>query len=280
MKILICVSRFPFAKATLQFGGLIVGLEQSEATVLTVIENAAERPLAEATLAQAQAILNLPDTVMKIRQGSPTNEIIRETNDGQYNIVVIGDHILQGFFDRFLPSLAHRVADRTAATMLIVKEQPATLERILICTSGRKIDKTVVQMGARLGLAATAVVTLLYIADPVPAMYTGLDSMDESLADLLRSNTPLARHLNWATGHLQDEGVSHNLVMRRGVIADEIALEALAGSYDLVIIGARAGSNFWNDLLVGHVTPQIVDKAPCSVLIVRTNKPNKKKKKK
>jgi len=276
LKILICISRLPYAQATLRFGGLIAGLEPSQATILTVIEHESERPFAAATLKQAQTSLDLPYTETKIRWGSPTNEIIRETNAGTYDIVVLGDHVLRGFFDRFLPTVAHQVADRTAATVLIVKEQAPALRRILVCTSGRKIDKPVVRMGVKLARDATAVVTLLFVADPVPVMYTGLSSMDETLPEVLRSNTPLARHLNWAAARLQTEGVTHKLLMRRGIIANEIALEAQAGDYDLVIIGARAGSNFWNDLLTGKVTPQIVDRAPCSVLVVRTqtNKKN------
>lgn len=277
MKILICISRLPYARATLQFGGLIAGLEQSQATILTVVENASERPLAETTLAQAQTTLNLPQTDLKIRQGNPANEIIRETNAGDYDIVVVGDHVLHGFFDRFLPTVTHKVADRTASTVLIVKEQTAALQRILICTSGRKADKAVIDMGAKLAQEATAVITLLYVTDPVPAMYTGLGSMDETLPALLQSNTPLARQLNWATARLQAKGVTHKLTMRRGIIADEIALEAHEGDYDLVIVGATASSNFWNDLLVGKITPQIVDKAPCSVLVVRTKTGKKKK---
>jgi len=277
LKILICVSKLPYARHTLHFGGLIASLEPSQVTVLTVIDGPGERPSAEATLSEAQATLNLPDTNTKMRQGSPAGEIVREANAGQYDIVVIGDHVLHGFFDRFLPTVTHKVADRTGATVLIVKEQPAALQRILICTSGRKIDKPVVSMGAKLAREATAVATLLFVADPIPAMYAGLGSMEETLPTLLQSNTPLARHLNWATARLQAEGVTNRLLMRRGIITDEIALEALSGDYDLVIIGGRAGSNIWNDLFVGNITPQIVDKAPCSVLIVRTKADKKKK---
>ncbi|MGB4869580.1 MAG: universal stress protein, partial [Candidatus Promineifilaceae bacterium] len=86
----------------------------------------------------------------------------------------------------------------------------------------------------------------------------------------LHTTTPLAQQLTWAAAYLTDQGVTGELKMRRGVVADEIALEALEGDYNLVVVGARAGSNFWNDLLVGSITPHIVEKAPCSVLVVRT----------
>ena len=270
MKILICVSGMPHARPTLLFGSLIARPGQSPVTLLTVIDNPAARPLAEAALAQAKANLNLPDVRLVIREGTPANEIIRETKEGKYGMIVVGDHIVRGFFDRFRPKVTQKVIDRAKATVLIVKEETAALNRILICTSGQKIDRQVVKAGIKLAKKNTAVADLLFVSDPVPVMYAGLESMDETLPALLHTTTPLAQQLTWAAAYLTDQGVTGELKMRRGVVADEIALEALEGDYNLVVVGARAGSNFWNDLLVGSITPHIVEKAPCSVLVVRT----------
>lgn len=270
MKILICVSGMPHARATLLFGGLIARPGQSPVTLLTVIDNPAARPLAEAALVEAKANLNLSDVRLVIREGTPANEIIRETKDGKYDMIVVGDHIVRGFFDRFRPKVTQKVIDRAKATVLIVKEEAAALNRILICTSGQKIDRQVVKAGIKWAKKNTAVADLLFVSDPLPVMYAGLESMDETLPALLQSKTPLAQQLAWAAAYLTDQGVTGELKMRRGVVADEIALQALEGDYDLVVVGARAGSNFWNDLLVGSVTPHIVEKAPCSVLVVRT----------
>jgi len=260
----------PHARPTLLFGSLIARPGQSPVTLLTVIDNPAARPSAETALAEAKANLNLPDVHLVIREGTPANEIIRETKEGKYDMIVVGDHIVRGFFDRFRPKVTQKVIDRAKATVLIVKEETAALNRILICTSGQKIDRQVVKAGVKLAKKNTAVADLLFVSDPVPVMYAGLGSMEETLPTLLQTKTPLAQQLNWAAAYLTDQGVAGELKMRRGVVADEIALEALEGDYNLVVVGARAGSNFWNDLLVGSVTPHIVEKAPGSVLVVRT----------
>ena len=47
MKMLICISKLPYAETTLLFGDLIARLEQADVTLLTVVNEAEERPLAD-----------------------------------------------------------------------------------------------------------------------------------------------------------------------------------------------------------------------------------------
>jgi nucleotide-binding universal stress UspA family protein len=100
-------------------------------------------------------------------------------------------------------------------------------------------------------------------------MYTGLDAIEETLPDLLQSDTPTARHLRQGAEILAQHQVPAELRLRYGVVADEILREANEGDYDLIVIGASGTAGRLKGWLVGDVAREVVDHAPRSVLIVR-----------
>ena len=100
-------------------------------------------------------------------------------------------------------------------------------------------------------------------------MYSGLEDMDETLPELLQTNTPIAQHLRWAAHYLSQIGVPGEIKIRHGIVSEEIIREAEEGRYDLIVIGARTEMSLLNDLLMEKVTPHIVEHAPSSVLVVR-----------
>ena len=57
--------------------------------------------------------------------------------------------------------------------------------------------------------------------------------------------------------------------MCRGIVTDEIHHEINKGDYDLVLVGAQTGNNFWNALLVGSITGDIVELSSRSVMVIR-----------
>ena len=272
MKMLICVSKLPYAEATLSFGGLIAGLEEAEVTLTTVVRDEVERPLAEEILARSRALLTVPHVETAVCFGSPASAILDQAESGEYDIVVVGAHILGGFFDRFTTSTMKKVATKAATNVLVVQEKRTTLKRILVCVAGRNIDVPVIEKCAQLAKNAGATVTMLFVSDPVPAMYSGLKTMEETRSELLQSDTILAHQLNWDVQYFKDAGVAAKLKLRNGIVIDEIHHEIATEDYDLVIVGAHTESNFWNELLVGNMTGDIVELSSCSVLVVRTQK--------
>jgi nucleotide-binding universal stress UspA family protein len=78
--------------------------------------------------------------------------------------------------------------------------------------------------------------------------------------------------LNWGIQFFKDAGVAATLKLRNGIITDEIHHEIATGDYDLVVVGAHTEYNFWNELLVGNITGDIVELSSCSVFVVRTQK--------
>ena len=270
MKMLICVSRLPYAEATLMFGGLIAKTENYAVTLMTVVTDETERPLAEEVLAKAQTVMPGLQAGKKICYGSPATGILGQANTGEYDMIVIGAHALGGFFDRFVTSVMKKVVTNASTTVLVVKETVWTLKRILVCTAAREVDKPSIIEGVRLAEDAGAEVVVLYVADPVPGMYTGLNGMGEDFTGILQSNTTQAELLRWSKAYLKKSSSRGRLKLRRGVVINEIVREATEGEYDLVIIGAQTENNFWNELLVGNITGDIVELSPRSTMVIRT----------
>jgi len=269
MRILLCVSGLPYATPTINFGRLIAQYGQSQITLLTIIGKFARKQNAEALLQEAQASLGVPAETLKVRRGNIVDEIIQETRESDYEMIVIGENAEFRLINLLLQPIPHRIVVQSFTSVLVVKADVSKLERILICTSGNPLNRSVIEVGTRLAQEAGASVRLLYVANPVPAMYTGMRTMDESLSTLLQSGTPVSDHLNWGAGVLEARGVTADLILRHGVAADEIVSEAVEGEYDLIVIGAKPKEDSLRKLLMTQVMPEVVDRSPCSVLIVR-----------
>jgi nucleotide-binding universal stress UspA family protein len=269
MKTLICIRQLPYSKETIRFGSLVAQLEGASITLMTVIDDEASTADAQKGLEEARALLDKPSATIKIGMGQALDEILKESHESEYDILVVGAHDEVGFLDKFVSTLTHKLANKAKMSVLVVRESGPDINRILISISGQKMNRTVVEMGASVAKAADAMVTLLYVTAPVPSMYTGLNGIEETLEELLKTDTPIAQHLRWSAQYLADQGVDSELEIRHGIVADEIMREAMQGHYDLVVIGARSLKGPLKRLMVDQVTPHVVDRSPCSVLVVR-----------
>lgn len=269
MKTLICVRDLPHAAATVHFGGLMAGVQRTPVTLMTVMVGDDTEDDAEHRLAQARELVDAEAVELKIRKGDPATEILEEVEAEGHNLIVVGARtgmsVLRSLFAR---PVARKVAKEAQVCVLVVNQDRVKLGRILICTAG-ELDDDVITVGARVARAAKAHVTLLHVTNPVPSMYTGLEAMEETLEELLQTDTPVAGHLRRAARYLAGEDVEAKLQLRHGVAQDEILREAKKGSYDLIIIGPGPMSGSLRNLVMDNVTSQVVDHATCPVLVVR-----------
>ncbi len=271
MNVLICVSSMPHARSTVTLGNLVAGLLERPISLMKVVTYPEEADTAVVTLEEVQKFMAVPVKETAVSLGTPAKEILRKADSGSYSLIVVGAHAIRNLWDQFLQSVTHKVANQASVSVLVARGEPKQLRHLLICTSGHVNSEVVIRNGATLARAAHAKVTLLHVAESLPGMYTGLDEMEETLPELLQTNTPLAQHLKWASEHLVQAEVLAELKLRRGIALDEILAESQEGDYDLIVVGARAGYNVLSGLLMGQVTPKVIDNTPCSILIVRGN---------
>ena len=273
MKILLCVAGMPYAEAAVSFGGIIANVTRSPVTLLHVIRREEARANGDRILAAAREMLPGLTVDTRIRRGDPIAMILLEARRGKHDLVVIGARREAGLTEQLLGSVAQKVTRRAPTSVLVARKVRTSLERVLICTGGMAVADPVIEAGARLAGATHARATLLHVVGPVPSMYTGLEEITETLTELLQTDTPIARHLRHSAEILAQHQVTAELELRHGVAEDEILREAHRGDYDLVVIGASGRTGRLKEWLLGNVTRQIVECAPCSVLVVKTRLP-------
>jgi nucleotide-binding universal stress UspA family protein len=241
----------------------------SRLTLLHVLPRGGDRATAKRFLTEARQKLECGSVETRIREGDPASQILAEIDEGGYDLAVLGVNEAPGLRRHFLGSVTTRVVRRAPVSVLVAKQARSRLERILITSGGGDIGEIVIQEGARLAQALGAQATLLHVATPVASMYTGLGEIDESLSELLRTDTPIARNLRNGAETLDRHQVSADLKLRYGVVADEIIRESTEGDYDLILMGAKKGLVRVKRLMLGAMTKEVVEKSERSVLVVR-----------
>lgn len=271
MRTLICIRQLPHSKDTLRFGSLVAKLEDATISLMTVVDDDSAIPQAEAGLVEARALLDKPEATIKVRKGNVRAEILKESQENEYDLIVLGAHVVAGFLDTFLGTVTGKVADKATTSVLVARESKPELKRILVSVGGQKLNRKLIETGANLAEATGASLTALHVTAPVPAMYTGLEGMEETLEEMLQTDTPIAQHLRWIAKYLADKGIESEIEIRHGAIADELVREAIEGDYDLVVLGASALEGPLQSLMTEKISPRVVDKAPCSVFVVKDN---------
>ena len=101
-------------------------------------------------------------------------------------------------------------------------------------------------------------------------MYTGLDQIDETVEELLQTDTPFAQHLRRGVEILEENELDSEVKIRHGIPIEEIVRETQINNYDLVIIGCSKVNEGLKEMLLGNLTIKIIDKIDLPVLVVGT----------
>jgi nucleotide-binding universal stress UspA family protein len=99
-------------------------------------------------------------------------------------------------------------------------------------------------------------------------MYTGLDEMEETIEELLVTDTPLAQHLRKCAAILTEHDIEAEIEIKQGDVVEAILEEAVEGKYDLIVLG-ESGARKLRGMLMGNVTQQIINRAASAVLVYK-----------
>ncbi len=274
MEILVCIACESGAGPQLSFGRILGSVDPSATlTLLHVLPPGGDWGIAQRCLSETRERLESVSEgraiEMKVRRGDPFAEILAEIDERDVDLVVLGPNEAPGLKRHLLGSVTNQVVRRAPSSVLVAQQARPGIERLLICSGGAEVAEDVVETGAWIAQAMGARATLLHVVTPVPSMYTGLGELNESLSQLLQTDTPVARHLRRGAQILKEYGVPAELRLRYGVVADEIIREAREENHDLVLLGASKGRAQLKRLMLGEVTEQVVQRSPRSVLVVR-----------
>jgi nucleotide-binding universal stress UspA family protein len=270
MKILIYIGDLITDIPGLFLGELFARALHAEVTLFHVApkikKKKQERKEGEEILNQACQKMDGLQVETRVRRGKVAEKILAEVQEGQHDMVVITSSRI-GRYPRNL-AVSRDILSRMPCCVVIAKNPKPKINRILMCTGGLRISESMIEVGAKLANALGAKVTLMHVAAHVPSMYTGLETIEETIAELLQTDTPVAKHLRRCAKTLAKYNVNSELKLRHGEAVFEIAREMDVNDYDLAILGASGATTGFKEWFMGNVTKDIIDLVGIPVLVV------------
>ena len=271
MKILLIVDQLPKDEQVINLGSTLAQHTDSTVTLLHVYPRQDGKADAEALLTQARQLLPDQTVETSLCIGKPVTKILHEAREGDYDLLVLGADVNTKPSQHGLPISPSTLAilRRTRASVLVVRNPKPVFSRFLICTGGLVISEPAIEAGAQLAKAVQAEVYLLHVAGVIPSMYTGLDEIDESLPELLSTETPIAQHLRRSAEILDRYDVQSHIKLRHGVVTEEIVREVTLNDYDLIISGTPEKTHPLKRVLLGDVVENVIKNTACPFLVVK-----------
>lgn len=271
MRILMCTDGSSYAERALRFGALIALNAKHSIVILGVAERRGERGRVQEALGRTEERFRKQGIELqtKLRVGHATEQILRETEQHQYDLLIVGSRGRRGVTRFLLGSTANRLASHSLVPVLIVRGARDSLNDILICTGAGKPSEESIKFGALVAKAAGVQATLLHVISQLPLTPEAqIDDLGLATEKLLHSEAREAVHLRKGLKMLEEAGVSGEAKIRQGLVVDEIFAEAEEGDYDLIVVGAHAARGL-DRYLLDDIANKIVTHAKRPVLVVR-----------
>lgn len=272
MRVLIATGGAPHSNLAVRLGRWLAEATGSQTTtLLTVIRRENERAQASALLAQAVEMMGLAGSTVRraIRVGAPAEQIVREAEEGDYNLIVLGDRLHHGLAARLLAPTTERVIAQKPCPVLLARESSRPLHRLLVCEGGREpavLTRLLEQLMPLVKVADE--LTVLHVMSQIAAgPGAGSWELNADAKELIAKETREGRLLEHNLETLQSLDIQPRATVRHGLVVHEILTEAHNGDYDLLVIGAHQVAG-WERFLLDDLAKQIIHQAHRSVLIV------------
>ncbi len=220
LKLLILVEAVPEGSREVAFGLELARRAGGPFTLLAVGPSPTEAAELRALLAAEARAWDGPSALIteRVRSGHLADELLRETLEGQHELVVISSATaLAGE-----PALWRRLVD-VDIPVLVVGDSAPQLNRILVCTAAGEPGKNDVRFAGRLARRAGADVTVFHVLQP-------------GAPPPVRDRA--GRHLDQAAASLRALEVSTATRLTQAEILPELQREIQQGGHDLVVLGA------------------------------------------
>ncbi len=212
----------------------------------------------------------------RVVEGSPALRILEVAREEGSDLVVVGSHGRTAMGRILLGSIADRVVRAAPRPVVTVRPQPAgsrpaRIGRILYATDFSPTARAAWPWVVALAQPTGASVDLLHVTvQPVPDRHLSPEVIGRMTAQLeehgqAKAERFLQRWERAEPGRLTRDRVQ--VLIRHGVVEDQIAHSAQARGADLIVMGTHGSSGLLRWML-GSVAHHMLQTAPCPLLTV------------
>ena len=213
--------------------------------------------------------------VHELRADGPFEQAVEQACQAKhYDLVVAAPNDRRGLVRMILGSRIGRFMGAAPATIWVPCGERVRLQRIVVGVSGGPQSEQDARLGARLAKAYDARLELVYVASQLPLFYTTYDEFQAALLDdkTVALIAPGVIELRRIFTLLKDEGAKVEMIIRSGIVADELV--TVCRGYgkkppaDLLIFGAHAPTIYVGTDYLENLAGDIAETAPCPALVV------------
>lgn len=185
-----------------------------------------------------------------------------------FDLVILQEPTRLSWQRLFASLLTRQFVQRARSSVLVLRHPHYPVKHILLYLEGGEADSLAVEWVARLARSFQAVVTILAIIPPVPAMFHGLARMRSDLPEVMATDSRLGRSLRQAARQLQAEEAQSKLQLRQGDFEWEFRGAVAECNADLIAVTGEAPGRFerW---LGSDPVASLLRWRKCPVLVVK-----------
>lgn len=276
MKILIYADDSPASKTAAR---LVKGLgfpSDTQIVLLGVKEKGIQMDALTSALSKiaAEQWEGYPHFQQLIRKGEVVDQILREANEGRYDLVAIGAESHHHIFPLHkIDSTISRLIQLLHTPLLVARKAPVQVKRILICTSAESYAASTIAQGSKLLAYSQAPISVLHVMSQISlSTHSTMNDLLDTAETAIQRQTREGTFLVQAMQDIRAAGVSAEIQprLRHGLVLDEVMAEIKEYKVDILVIGShhKSGQSWWMEHLLENVAKDLIQVAPCSVLVV------------
>jgi len=269
MKILIYMDSEKYHHPPVLMGKILAKATGGEISVLVVVPKGGHLENGDAVAEQVRLDLEGYSPNVIIKQGKGKEIISEELDRKPYQLVIADTDRINRI--RKSIEVDPVLIKQSAISLLLTQQTKPKIDNVLLCTGCKEDDYSLIIQASSLAADLGAAVTLLHVfPGAVPSMYTGLEQIEETVDEMLQTDTPFAQHLRRGVEILKEKNIASEVKIRRGIPIEEIVRETQIENYDLVMIGSSMVDQGLMEMLLGNLALKIINRIELPVLVIGT----------
>jgi nucleotide-binding universal stress UspA family protein len=244
---------------------------EDEVVLLGVINRTGKAELTCA-LDELEQILDGVVTQRILREGSIIKVIEEVALSKRFDLVEYASRGRRGLAKLLLGSVASHLAAYLPCSVLIIRQTPEALRKVLIATTLSPGHEAPIRDGAQIAALGNAEVVLMHVMSQITLQEKeDTTPLELSAEQAIKLGTREGKGFEQMLELVKQYGVEAKPLIRYGLVEDKIVEEVRRGDYDLLVLGAHrtARGRSLEDLLIEDVTNAVLLDTRCPVLIVR-----------